>query len=200
MIKKLLCAAALLVGGMVGALAFPVLSITPSLSNVTVGDVFTLDIRISGVSDLYAWQLDLDFGPTGLLNASPATEGGFLGAGQTFGSDPVNNAAGTITNLFSVLSGPFGVSGTGILASISFQAMAFGTANLGLMNVVLLDSNLDTIFFNSPGDTRAAFVNITPGGGTGVPEPSSLALLTLALACVLLNRRRAESCTVNRCH
>ena len=200
MIKKLLCAVALVLGSMVAAQAAPVLRVTPALSNVTVGSGFTLDIEIFGVLDLFGWQLDLGFSPFGLVSASPATEGSFLGTGQTFGGGTVDNAAGTITAMFSALSGGAGVGGDGILASISFAALNAGTATFSLANVQLIDSNFDSIFFSWPNDAFSATVNITGGGGTGVPEPSSLALLALALACVLLNRRRAESSTVNRCH
>ena len=201
MIKKLLCAVALVLSSVVAVQAAPVLlRVTPALSSVTVGSVFTLDIQIFGVVDLFGWQLDLGFSPSGLVSASPATEGSFLGAGQTFGGGTVDNSLGTITAMFSALSGGTGVSGNGILASISFAALSAGTATFSLANVELIDSNLDPIFFSWPHDAFSAMVNITGGGGTGVPEPSTLALLALALACVLLSRRRAESSTVNRCH
>lgn len=196
MLKKLLCATALLVGSVLGAQASVVLSITPSVANVTVGDVFTLDIRIAGVTDLYGWQLDLSFDPTGLLNASPATEGGFLGVGQTFGGGTVNNAAGTITTMFSALSGSTGVSGDGILASIGFEAMDVGIATVSLFSVLLMDSNLDTIFFSFPADAFSATVDIVRGGGS-VPEPSTLALVGLALAGVSLSRRRVAPVTAS---
>lgn len=192
MIKKLLCAAALLVGSMVGAQAAPVLSLTPALSNVNVGDVVVLDLQITGVSDLYAWQMDLGFAPAGLLNASPATEGNFLGAGQTFGGGTVDNGAGTITTMFSSLSGLSGVSGDGILAHISFLAIGVGSATLSLSNVILLDSNLDQIFFDWPRDAFSAIVNIAGDGG-GVPEPSTLALVGLALALSFRARGRQRS-------
>ena len=191
MLRKLICTAALVVWGVVTAHAAPVLlSVTPSSSNVTIGDVFTLDIRIQGVTDLFSWQMDLGFTPVGLLNASPATAGNFLGVGQTFGAGTVNNASGTITAMFSALSGSSGVSGNGILASIAFEAMMAGMATVSLSNVMLLDSNLEDIFFAWPTNAFPATVNIAQAGNN-IPEPSSLALIGIALACICLTRRPA---------
>ena len=193
MLSKLICTAALAVWGVVTAYAAPVLSVMPSLTNVFVGNSFTVNINIEDVSDLYAWQLDVSYGPAGLLGATTQTVGGFLGGGQTFGGGTADDSLATITAMFSSLSGPLGVSGSGVLASLSFQALFEGSAAISLFNLQLLDSNLDSIF---TGDARSARVNITRQPGTDVPEPSTFALLGLALACASWPRRSATSSRV----
>ena len=192
MLRKLICAAALLLGSWVQAHAAPVLSVTPASNSVTVGNSFTLDIFITGVSDLYGWQLDLDFGLPGLANASAPTVGDFLGlpGDQTFGAGTVNNTTGHITTIFSALSGTTGVSGDGVLAHVSFLAMLQGTLAVSLSNFSLLDSNLDSIFTSNP---LGATVDISdPGGGT-TPEPSSILLVALGLACCAFLLRRSKT-------
>ena len=198
MLKKLTCAAALVLGSVLAAQAVPILRLTPALSDVTVGDVFTLRIAIDGVSDLFGWQMDLGFGPSGLVSASPATEGSFLGGGTTFGGGTVDNSLGTITTMFNALSGIAGVSGSGTLASISFAALNAGTATFSLSSVQLLDSNFDPIFFDHPRDAFSASVTIAPLNGGTVPEPSTLALLGLALAGLSASRRRLALPTAQR--
>jgi hypothetical protein len=64
-----------------------------------------------------------------------------------------------------------GVSGNGVLATISFQSLAAGTSPVNLSNVALLDSNLDNILFSSQNGT------VDVQGSSQVPTPGILALL-----------------------
>ena len=199
MLRKLLSTVALLACGVFTAHAAPTITLTPSLTNLTVGDSFTLDINIQGAVDLYGWELDVSFLSAGILHASAPVFGNFLGAGQTSGYVGLDNLSGTIADIFSAMAGSTGVIGNGILASITFQAMLEGIATIAVANITLLDSNLDNIFFDigEVGNALSATVNVTGPGDPGdpVPEPSGLALAGLALALALRSSRRLSRAT-----
>lgn len=191
MLRKLICTIALLVGSTFAAQASPLINVTPSLSSLTIGSFGMLNINIEGVTDLFGWQLDVHFSPTGIVNATGQADGGFLSPGQTFGAGTIDNGAGTITAMFSALSGALGVSGNGTLANITFEAIQIGTAVVSVSDVILLDSNLDQIFFNIA-DATAARIEVATEVAT-VPEPSGLALVGLGLALALAARSRRRA-------
>ena len=186
MIKNLIRTALLLAGTALITPAAPILSITPSANNVLVGNTFSLFLSIASVTDLFGWQVDIDFGPAGLLHALPTiTEGGFLGGGTSGITGTIDNGTATILAMANSLTGVTGVSGSGVLAQISFSAMAIGNAIISISNVQLLDSNLDSIF---PDPSVSATVNIS--ARSGIPEPSTFVLLSLGVAVGAIRRRR----------
>ncbi len=182
MIKQLFCTAVLLAGSSLATLAAPLLSVTPSVNNVLTGNSFTLNINIASVVDLYGWQLDIDFGPVGLLTGNSISEGSFLGLGTSWTPGTINNGTATIIASANSLSGLTGVSGSGVLAQISFTAASVGTAIISISNIQLLDSNLDSIFPDPP---VSATVNIT----SGIPEPATFVMLGMGLAFMAVRRR-----------
>jgi len=192
MFKKLICAAILLAGSAVTAMADPILGFSPSAIFTSPGNDFNIDLTIAGVTDLYGWQLDVSFGPAGLLNALAVSEGLFFGPGTTFGSGVIDNSTATIPIIFDRLSGPSGISGSGVLAHILFHAMTQAVANLALSNIQLVDSNLDSIFPDTP---TAATVTVTVTNSvtvTNTPEPSTFVFLAVSLAACSLLRQRLQ--------
>src|SRR5438270_2245507 len=94
------------------ALAGPV-SIQPVSQTVAIGQVFSVNISIASITDLYAFQFDLGFNPQ-VIHALSVTEGSFLStAGPTFFlPGAVDNLFGTITfNADSLLGAISGDSG-----------------------------------------------------------------------------------------
>jgi general secretion pathway protein D len=128
------------------ALATPALAQTvavlPPSQSVFSGNPFSVDISISDVTDLYAFQFDLGFDPQ-VINATGITEGPFLATGGPtfFLPGTVDNASGTIAFTADTLQGPIaGVSGDGLLAVATFEAFAPGSSELDLENLFFLDS------------------------------------------------------------
>ena len=105
------------------------------------------NLTVQDITDLAGWQLNVGFNPT-ILKAVSVTEGDFLlkdGGSTFFQKGNINNTIGEITGLTVARIGAGGVSGTGILLSINFEAKAAGEGGLILHEVRLGDPNGDAI-------------------------------------------------------
>jgi hypothetical protein len=159
---------------------------------VTVGEAFVVDVNISNVADLYAFQFDLGFNAS-VFSATFAGEGALLpAAGATFFiPGAIDNAGGSILSTAdTLLSAVPGANGGGTLAVFDFTAIGSGTSPITLSNVLLLDSKLNSL----SASVRDGSVAVSP-----VPEPSSLLLFLAGLAglfAVASSRKRFKSVTV----
>lgn len=101
-----------------------VLSVEPSSQSVASGSVFTVDVDISNVSNLYGYQFDLTFNPSVLASVS-SSEGSFLATGgnATFfipGTD--DNVVGNVfATADTILSAVPGASGSAIGRYVSLE-------------------------------------------------------------------------------
>lgn len=189
-VVRSLAAMALAAGSLFPAANATVLSISPSNETVTVGDTFTLDINISGVTDLYAFQFDLGFDPL-FLAALSIEESVFLSAGgpPLFIPGDIDNSDGTVDETMGSLQNDVpGVTGGGTLATITFRALMAGLSSVNLYNIILLDSNSADIAADNPSN---GLVTIE-ARQTGVPAPSVLWLISAGLAGLFLARRKID--------
>ena len=114
---------------------------------IYVGDTFTLDLRARNVIDLAGWQFDITF-DAAALKAIEVNEGDFLktgGATTFFQKGTIDNTVGKITDLSSASLSGDGVSGTGVLLSVTFSAKTDGRTQLALHNFQLGDVTGDPI-------------------------------------------------------
>jgi general secretion pathway protein D len=163
------------------------IEIAPNPAAAGIGDTFTLDVLANDVTDMFSFQFDLSFDPV-LLQASGVTEGPFLATGGAAFFIPglIDNTAGTISFTADTLIGAIpGVSGSGTIASVEFQALAVGSSPISTGNILLLDSGFGTIDTTPVNGT----VNISESS-TVIPEPQSVVFLAVGLgALALLNYR-----------
>jgi general secretion pathway protein D len=160
--------------------------IEPLSTFILIGESADLNVRITDVADLYAYQYDIAFNPA-TLSATSVTSGAFLSGGGDafFIPGVIDNTIGRIRLTADTLLGPVaGVSGSGTLATINFQSLSIGMSPITLFNVVLLDS--------SAGDISARVQNGSVI--TNTPEPNSgLSLaIVLGLAFAYHRFRRAR--------
>jgi hypothetical protein len=176
------------------ALADSVGLIVSSPQTVSQGDSFAADVNISGVTDLYGFELDLNFDPT-VLQATDVLEGSFLPSGGDtfFIPGTIDNTVGSVTfNADTLLSAISGVNGGGTLLQFDFIATGVGASFLNLGNVLLLDSSGNEIASSITNGS----VTVTGTGGTvPAPEPGVNMLLLsafCAFALIALFKKGAE--------
>lgn len=117
------------------------MTVFPSSLTVGLGQNFDVDIVISDASDLYGWQFALTWNPL-LLDAVSPTEGPFLKVDgrSTFFTYNISLEEGRIIVDCTLLGWISGVSGGGILVTLTFSSKNYGECALDLYETLLVDS------------------------------------------------------------
>jgi hypothetical protein len=132
------------------AAASPVttIKVNPTTSVASVGESFTVEIKIEDVEDLYSWEFRLRWSGS-LLNVTSVTEGDFLsraGVRATYfvpkifnGPDPkgVSNYVYATCTLLGKVTGEYA---SGTLATITFLVEAEGDSVLDIYGTLMYDS------------------------------------------------------------
>ncbi len=180
--------AAVLLGASTQAWAAPILSFSTGPA-AQVGSTVTYNIAIDDIADLYSYQFSINYDAR-YLRALNVTEGAFLGTAGSTVSGVLGMDTGLIDFVYGSLLGPTpGASGSGLLASITFEAIGVGTSALSFADVIFLDSVGDDIA-GLTALSGQGVVLAEPGGPVDVPEPASVLLFGAGLAGAAALRRR----------
>lgn len=154
--KFVIALSVLIISAVVVALLF--MNRTPSLARIyvnpqtaekTVGQNFAVNLSVSDVANLYAWQVKLAYDHT-ILELVKTVQGSFLGASDvTFFTYKVNDTSGFILMDCTLLGNLSGVNGSGTLATIEFHVIQSGSCDLSLYDTELLDPSEQTIEHSS---------------------------------------------------
>lgn len=118
-----------------------IISINPTDSYVTVGKTLSVNVNVTDVAYLTAWQFTVNFDPT-ILSCTGVVVGPFLETGgSTYYGKTIDNSAGTVL-AYDTLLGSSYVSGSGVLATITFTGLAVGDSSLHLSGTKLGDQNI----------------------------------------------------------
>jgi len=150
-----------------------VVRFAPSSTNLSVGQTAAVSVQVDSVTGLAGSDILMSFNPAVLevQDADPATAGVQVALGSFLKPDfvlknEVDTAQGKINIAFVQRAPTPPVSGSGVLATITFKAKANGTSAL-TFNTVALATADGAAIANSPQNGQ-----VTVGGGTG-PTPTT---------------------------
>ena len=154
----------------------PLLYVNPEENLAYPGESFTINITIQEVTDLYSYEFKLGFDP-GNLSVISVDEGDFLtGPVGTLFYSQVKPDYVYVAHL--ILGAYPGVSGSGVLCSITFNVIEAGECNLTPYDTIMLNStaaemphNTADGHFLTPAPTQYTLTIGVVGNGTTDPVP-----------------------------
>lgn len=182
------CAAALLTLLLAPSLVAPtraqgatVIRLQPSSAQLSVGGSIPVQVVVENVSDLYGVAVFLDYNPAVLevVDADPSTEGvqvtlgSFLPVGST-DANQVNLATGRIEFRYSPPPMTPPVSGSGVVATITFRGRTPGSSAVTFSNPLLTDpSALPIAVTAQNGQIVVEYSAATPTTAPTQPTPTA---------------------------
>ena len=117
-----------------------VLSLEPDNIVIGPGKDFEIDVKVASVTELKGYSVFLSYDPD-LLSLQGVTEGPFLSSeSDTFFHKSIDNDKGNVLVDCSILGTALGVSGEGILATLSFNSLDSGDTNPAFKLVKIRDT------------------------------------------------------------
>jgi hypothetical protein len=126
--------------------------IEPPSTQLALGDTVTVEVRVEGINDLYGAALEISFDPSLLevVDADGSTTGVEIGEGSCPAPDfvvqnSVDNVAGIINYDVISLNPTPPCNGGGLVAQITFRALAAGSSPVHFNSQLLSNTNAEAI-------------------------------------------------------
>ncbi|MSV30441.1 MAG: hypothetical protein EXQ52_17110 [Bryobacterales bacterium] len=123
----------------------------PSSSEGLQGGAVTVSLRVENAKDLFAGNVKLRFDPK-ILRVNDIAAGGLLSSDgqQVVPTKNIQNDTGEAALALNRLPGGQGISGSGNLATITFQLIGKGSSTVSVSQLTLHNSDTDTIRVSLP--------------------------------------------------
>jgi general secretion pathway protein D len=124
-----------------GQSAAPLVALTPGRLDLQLSGAATVSLTVANGQDVFAAPLQVQFDPK-ILRLSDITRGTLLSSDgqQVVFTKNIMNDAGTATVNLNRFPGTKGVSGSGTLVTLSFQAVGKGETRVTIPNLAIRDS------------------------------------------------------------
>ena len=157
-----------------------VLRLEPEAQQFNVNDNASVQIWVDDVTNLFGFDITLEFNPTILQvqDTDPGQDGVQIQPGDLLSADIVvrnlaDNGTGNISYVVSQQAPSPAITGTGVLATINFTAIAGGNSDLIFTLAELSDTNGQAI----PVDVQSGQIIVSQPGGS--PTETGTPTLTL---------------------
>ena len=123
----------------------------PSQVEANQGGTVTVTLAVEGATDLTAAPMQIQFDPK-VLSLTDAVPGGFLGSDgrQPMFTKNIQNESGTASIQLNRPAGSPGLSGSGALITLTFQAVGKGSSTITIPNLTLRNSQGASLTSASP--------------------------------------------------
>jgi len=162
---------------------------TYEVAESEIGEIFTINITLNNVTNLWSWKVRVDWNPE-ILNFTETAEGPFLNnTGDTLFLWANNWTAigeGYIPEISCTLQSSAGVNGSGVLATVTFQSLSPGTSNITLTETVLKEPETGHLEISH---------NVSNGEVTVIPEFQPwmiLPFVLIATAVIILMKKHSK--------
>jgi len=132
-----------------------IILVNPPSQSVELNQMVSVEVKVDTVTSLYGVDIRLTFDATKLeaqdadgnaANGVQIAPGSFLNAAQGFlAQNSADNTTGQVQYVFALMAPATAVSGTGVLARITFRAKASGNAMVTLNSVTLSNDQAQPI-------------------------------------------------------
>jgi len=163
-----------------------VVAVDPPSYTVTqdqIGKNFTLNINITGVTNLWSWGVRLNWNAS-ILNVTSLQEGPFL---KSVGSTlflPPTRGTGYLKDLGSTLLSASTANGSGLLCTVTFEALAVGQSSITLNETSMIRYDQTVI----PNTVNNGQVTVIPE----FPDPLVFVIIFAGASMTVLIKKRPK--------